>query len=237
MSSTPEVQLLDRQNLIFDADDTLWENNIYFESAFTQFCEYLAHSRLTPVQVRSILDEIEIANVKIHGYGSRNFARSLEQCLIRLAERDIGQRDVETVRQFAHAILDRPIELIEGVEPTVAELSQRHILTLFTKGDKDEQQIKVDRSGLAQYFKHVVVVMEKNDAAYEKLASERGFALQDTWMIGNSPKSDINPALRVGMNAVFVPHERTWSLEHADVPEIHPRLKRVSKLSELLQIF
>ena len=228
---------MQRQNLIFDADDTLWENNIYFESAFTQFCGYLDHSRLSPTQVRTVLDEIEIANVKLHGYGSANFARSLEHCLVRLAEREIGEADLQAVRQFAHAILERPIELIPGVEETIAEVARRHDLTLFTKGDRDEQQIKVDRSGLAKYFSHVAVVMEKNEPAYRRLALQQGFELDRTWMIGNSPKSDINPALSAGMKAVFVPHERTWSLEHEPVPEAHPRLIRVKQLAELKAIF
>lgn len=228
---------MEQQNLIFDADDTLWENNIYFESAFTQFCEYLAHSALTPGQVRAVLDEIEIANVKIHGYGSANFARSLEQCLRHLAERDIGPSDLNAVRRFAYAILERPMELIDGVEDTVAYLSSRHRLTLFTKGDKDEQRLKVDRSGLAAYFTHIEVVVEKNQQAYRKLVQEHGFELEKTWMVGNSPKSDINPALAVGMRAVFVPHERTWSLEHEPVPDAHPRLVRVESLAELQTLF
>ncbi len=228
---------MERYFLIFDADDTLWENNIYFESAFTQFCEYLSHSSLSPAQIRSVLDEIEIANIKIHGYGSANFARSLETCLRHLAERDVGPQDLNAVRQFAHAILDRPMELIPGVEDTVSELSTRHSLTLFTKGDKDEQQIKVDRSGLRKHFSHVVVVTEKNEPAYRNLAIQQGFDLQRTWMIGNSPRSDINPALSAGMSAVYVPHERTWSLEHEPVPDEHPRLIRVKQLSDLKDIF
>ena len=228
---------MQQQFLIFDADDTLWENNIYFESAFTQFCEYLSHSSLTPAQVRSVLDEIEIANIRIHGYGSANFARSLEHCLVHLAERDIEQRDIETVRQFAHAILDRPMELMPGVEDTVADLYTRHKLTLFTKGNKDEQHLKVDRSGLRKYFSHVGVVTEKNEAAYRQLAAQQKFDPLRTWMIGNSPRSDINPALSAGMSAVFVPHERTWSLEHEAVPEEHPRLIRVKQLSDLKTIF
>jgi putative hydrolase of the HAD superfamily len=145
---------LDRQHLIFDADDTLWENNVYFEAAFEHFCDYLAHSSLSPGEVRAVLDEIERANTKIHGYGCRNFARNLAECYQHLAERDISQADLRMVQDFAHAILEHPIELIDGVEDTVAELSSRHELSLFTKGDPEEQRIKIDRSGLASYFQH-----------------------------------------------------------------------------------
>jgi len=221
----------ERQSLIFDADDTLWENNIYFEEAFDRFCEYLNHSSLTPQQVRAVLDEIEAANAKIHGYGSKNFALNLQQCLRHLAERQVGEADLQTVDEFAHAILRKPMELIEGVAETVAKLSERHTLTIFTKGDKDEQQIKVDRSGLGKYFRHAEIVKEKNREAYLKLAEDQGFDHQHTWMIGNSPKSDINPALAAGLNAVYVPHARTWSLEKEEVPEGHPRLLRVGKIS------
>jgi putative hydrolase of the HAD superfamily len=227
----------ERQSLIFDADDTLWENNIYFEEAFDRFCEYLGHSSLTPEQVRSVLDEIEAANAKIHGYGSKNFAVNLQVCLRHLAEREIGEADLKTVEEFAHAILRKPMELIDGVEETVAKLSERHTLTIFTKGAKDEQQIKVDRSGLGKYFRHAEIVKEKNREAYLKLAQDQGFDHQHTWMIGNSPKSDINPALAAGLNAVYVPHARTWSLEKEEVPESHPRLLRVGRITELLEYF
>ena len=228
---------MERQSLIFDADDTLWENNIYFESAFTQFCGYLQHSSLTAAQVREVLDEIEIANVKIHGYGSRNFARSLAQCMQHLAERDISEADLHAVRKFALAILEQPMELLPGVPETIADLSTRHELTLFTKGDSDEQRIKVDRSGLGAYFTHVAVVREKNEPAYRKLMEDRGMKAAQTWMVGNSPKSDINPALAAGMKAVFVPHQRTWSLEHEPVPEAHPGLIRIESITELRSIF
>jgi putative hydrolase of the HAD superfamily len=228
---------LQQQHLIFDADDTLWENNIYFEAAFEQFYDYLQHSSLSAEEVRKILDEIEIANAKMHGYGSRNFARNLAQCYERLSERHISPADLETVKEFAHAILEKPIELIIGVEETVAQLSTRHQLTIFTKGDPEEQRLKIDRSGLAPYFQHAAIVKEKNEDAYRLLAEEQGFHPERTWMIGNSPKSDINPALAAGLRAVFVPHPRTWRLEHEAVPDDHPRLLRVERIGDLTNYF
>lgn len=226
-----------RQHLVFDADDTLWENNIYFEDAFEQFCAYLAHSSMTPGQIRGVLDEIEIANAQINGYGCRNFGRNLTACFQHLAEREISAPDLKAVREFAHAILERPLELLPGVEDTIAELSQRHELTLFTKGDPEEQQLKIDRSGLARYLDHTAIVKEKNASAYHQLAREREFPLDKTWMIGNSPKSDINPALASGFNAVYVPHPRTWTLEHEPVPESHPKLVRLVRIEELRDYF
>ena len=226
-----------RQYLIFDADDTLWENNIYFEAAFGQFCKYLSHSSMSPEEVRAVLDEIEIANSKIHGYGSRNFARNLAICYERLAERHIAESDRKIVMDFAHSILEKPIELLEGVEETIADLASRHELTIFTKGDPEEQRIKIERSGLTPYFAHAAIVKEKNEQAYRDLATARGFNGDRTWMIGNSPKSDINPALAVGLSAVYVPHPRTWRLEHEDVPEQHPRLITIKRIRELVGIF
>ncbi len=222
---------------MFDADDTLWENNIYFEEAFEQFCSYLCHSRLSPSQVRAILDEIEIVNAKLYGYGSRSYARNLVACFERLVERDISDGDLAAVRRFAHAILEKPIQLLEGVEETIAELAARHDLTLFTKGDPEEQRLKIERSGLARHFRHAAIVKEKNELAYRELARERQFDPERTWMIGNSPKSDINPALSAGLKAVYVPHWRTWSLEHEDVPQAHFRLIRVKQIRELTRFF
>ncbi len=205
--------------LIMDADDTLWENNIYFERAFEEFVAFLDHSSLTARQVRDVLDEIEDANNKIHGYGSLNFGRNLRQCYQRLAERDIREEDLNTALGFAERILDCPMEVIEGVPETLAYLSARHDLTLFTKGHPEEQKLKIDRSDLGSYFAHTAIVREKDAAAYRKLAEERGMEPARTWMIGNSPKSDVNPALAAGLNAVFVPHAHTWVLEKQEIVE------------------
>ena len=226
------------QYLLVDADDTLWENNIYFEEAFAQFVDFLDHSTLDAQQVRAVLDEIELANSRIHGYGSLNFARNLQQCYQKLAERDIRPEDLETVKGFALRILEQPLVLIEGVEETLAELSRRHDLTLFTKGHPDEQRMKIDRSGLGRYFRHTAIVKEKDRASYEALVRERGLDPRRTWMIGNSPKSDINPALEAGLNAVFVPHARTWTLERTRLRRPGPgRLLVVDRFSDLLEIF
>jgi putative hydrolase of the HAD superfamily len=184
-----------------------------------------------------VLDEIERVNAKIHGYGSRNFARNLGECLRRLTERDIGDADLEAVREFAHAIFEKPIELIEGVEETVAELSGRHDLTVFTKGDPEEQRLKIERSGLARYFEHTAIVKEKDKASYDRLVADRGLPFDRTWMIGNSPKSDINPALAAGLKAVYVPHPRTWNLEHEQLPDSHPRLLVIQQIRELTEYF
>ncbi len=225
------------QHLIFDADDTLWENNIYFEEAFDRFCEYLNHSTLTPDEIRAILDGIEIHNNRIHGYGAVNFGRNLSQCYERLAERAVDQHDLARVTAIAHEILDREVELMQGVAETLPFLAEKHDLTLFTKGDPAEQNRKIDLSGLRPLFAHCEVVKEKTPEAYKELARLREFDTAKTWMIGNSPKSDINPAIRAGFKAVFVPHERTWTLEREEIPAAEGRLFVVNSFAELLQLF
>ena len=206
-------------NLIFDADDTLWENNIYFERAFDEFVDYLDHSRLTPVEVRAVLDELEAVNARIHGYGSVQFGRNLQQVYQHLVERHISEDDLRAVMGFAERILEQPIELMPGVEETLRDLAARHELTICTKGHFEEQKLKIDRSGLGPFFAHAEIVKEKTADAYRALVTARAFEPEQTWMIGNSPKSDINPALEAGLRAVFIPHPRTWILERAEIRE------------------
>lgn len=226
-----------RQHLIFDADDTLWENNIYFEQAFDDFCAYLNHSSLSPDEIRSVLDEIEVVNNKIYGYGALNFARNLGQCLEKLAERAIDEHDIATVKEMGHRILEQQVVLMPGVAETLPLLAERHELTMFTKGHPEEQNRKIDLSGLRPLFEHCEVVREKNREAYLRLAEVRGFDHRHTWMIGNSPKSDINPALAAGLRAVYVPHERTWTLEREEIRDPEGRLMVVSGFGDLVGVF
>jgi len=228
-----------RQHLIIDADDTLWENNIFFERAFDEFVAYLAHSDMTPPQVRDVLDAIEAVNAKIHGYGSKNFGRNLVQTYQKLAQRPISDADLASVISFAERILDHPIILRPGVDETLGYLRDTHELTLFTKGHPDEQRMKIDRSGLASFFHHAEIVKEKDVAAYLSLGAARGFHGPHTWMIGNSPKSDVNPALAAGYNAVFLPHPRTWILEKEELnqPAAPARLLVLDHFGELREHF
>ncbi len=208
----------DPQALIIDADDTLWENNIYFEQAWDDFVDFLSHSTLSPKETRDIFDQIEIANIKVHGYGAQNFAKNMVQCYQHLVERDIATGDAEKIIGFADRILHQPIEMLDGVEETLAYLLERnHDLILFTKGHPEEQRLKIDRSPIGAYFREFEIVREKDVAAYRDLVARFKLNPAITWMIGNSPKSDINPALDAGLNAIFVPHERTWTLEQTEL--------------------
>lgn len=225
------------QFLIFDADDTLWENNIYFERAFDEFVEFLAHSMLNAAEVRAVLDEIEIVNREIHGYGALNFGRNLKQCYEHLCERATSPDDLERVMSFAEKILEQPVELMPGVESTLEYLAPRHQLLLFTKGHSEEQKLKIEQSGLAQHFRHTAIVKEKDRESYGGLVEGCRLDLSRSWMVGNSPRSDINPALEIGLGAVYIPHPRTWSLEHEQIRNGHGRLIVLDGFAELRGYF
>ncbi len=229
----------DPQVLIIDADDTLWENNIYFEQAWDDFLNFLNHSKLNPVETRAIFDEMEIANIKINGYGAQNFARNMVQCYQHLSERDIAPGDIDRIIRFADRILHQPIETLPGVEETLAYLLERnHDLILFTKGHPEEQRLKIDRSPVGPFFREFEIVREKDVAAYRELVARFRLNPEITWMIGNSPKSDINPAIEAGLNAVFVPHEKTWSLEQTELRDTGPgTLHIVERFDDLCKFF
>jgi putative hydrolase of the HAD superfamily len=226
-----------QQHLLVDADDTLWENNVYFERAIAEFLDFLAHSTMSRDEVRSVLDEIERANALVHGYGSITFTRNLRETYERLAERDIHDDDLATVMDFGERILRQPMEIIAGVEETLVALSERHQLIMLTKGHPEEQRLKIERSQLAHHFHHIEVVAEKHPGVYETIVADLSLDPEKTWMIGNSPKSDINASLDAGLNAVFIPHEMTWSLEHAEIPSADGRLIVLTRFTELLEHF
>ncbi len=226
-----------RQNLILDGDDTLWENNVYFEQAIETFIDFLAHSSLSRDQVRAALDEIELFNAGARGYGSASFARNLRDCYQRLAERKVWQRDLDHVVSLGERILRQPIRLLAGVKETLTYLGPRHRLTLFTKGNLEEQRLKVQRSGVERYLHETVVVREKDASAYRRLVQDRGFDPARTWMIGNSPRSDINPALAAEIRAVYIPHPQTWRLETEPIPERDARLLVLRRFADLRDHF
>ena len=221
---------------MIDGDDTLWENNIYFEAALERFIDCLDHSQLTREKVREAVAEIEKLNIARHGYGSKAFARNLELAYESLREDNLRESDSQALLALAGEIMDHELEILPGVAPTLAELSLRNDLILFTKGEPTEQQFKVERSGLAHHFQQVVITPEKDVAAYRDLVRRHSLDAERTWMVGNSPRSDINPALQAGLGAVFVPHPRTWSLELAEVAS-GPRLLILDRFEELLRHF
>jgi putative hydrolase of the HAD superfamily len=227
------------QTLLIDADDTLWENNIYFERAIANFISFLNHQEYSAQQVREVLNEVEQECIIRHGYGLHSFAHALAQTFERLAVEPLTPALHETIAGLTHAIAEQPIEVRPGVRETLQYLAERHRLILMTKGAIAEQSRKVERSGLRQHFSAVEIVAEKDPSAYRAVAAKRGLDGACTWMIGNSPKSDINPALAAGLNAVLVPHGDTWILEHEEVAPAQPpsRLLIVESFEQLRNHF
>jgi putative hydrolase of the HAD superfamily len=200
--------------LLLDADDTLWENNVYFENAIANFLTLLDHAPHTPEQMRLRLNAIESETVREHGYGTGSFEHSLVRCYQELSHRPLGDEDRARIRHFAHSIATAEIQLLPGVAETIPRLAKQHRLMLVTKGNQAEQADKLSRSGLAHHFSAVEVLREKDVPAYRDLARRQALTPATTWMIGNSPKSDINPALEAGFHAAFVRYHSTWILEH-----------------------
>lgn len=225
--------------LLIDADDTLWENNIYFERAIADFISYLDHQVHTPAEVRDHLNHCEHTTIAAHGYGLRSFRRSLVNCFEELSGVGATDEQHRRILSFADRIADHEIELLPRVGETLGDLSSRHRLILVTKGDPTEQISKLERSGLSSHFSAVEVLPEKHGEAYLALSAHHRCDATRTWMIGNSPRSDVNPALRAGLHAIFIPHSSTWVLEHETVeaPPEGQHLLELQTFSELLHHF
>lgn len=227
------------QALLIDADDTLWENNIYFERAIADFISFLNHRERTPAEVREILNQVESECIVSHGYGLHSFAHALVKTFERISIEPLTDGLHQTIRGLACTIAEQPVQLLPRVAETLQYLADRHHLILVTKGDFSEQSGKVERSGLKRYFSAVEVVADKTVPTYHALVGKYELVNERTWMVGNSPKSDINPALGAGINAVFVPHDDTWILEHEDLVPAQPprRLLVLQRFADLAQHF
>jgi putative hydrolase of the HAD superfamily len=210
------------QTLLIDADDTLWENNIYFERAITAFIRYLDHPQHTYDEVRTFLNKIERESVLEHGYGLHSFRSSLLRCFASLSPGPMTPEHHQQIVDLTHDLAGHPIELLPGVAMVLPQLAARHRLILMTKGNLEEQTGKVERSGLRQHFTAVEVPAEKDPPAYRAVLEKYSLKAAATWMIGNSPKSDINPALAAGLHAVLVAHPHTWVLEHEELRPAPP---------------
>jgi putative hydrolase of the HAD superfamily len=239
ISKTASHERWVNQTLLIDADDTLWENNIYFERAIASFISYLDHQVHTPAEVREHLNACERATIAAHGYGVQSFRRSLIDCFEQLSKFPITPEHHAQIVSFTHAIASNEIELLPEVASALGALQQRHRLIMVTKGNLIEQTDKLERSGLRPFFSAVEVLAEKHADAYRDVVTRHRCEQLSTWMIGNSPKSDINPALAAGLNAVFIPHDFTWALEHevVDPPSGDEQLVELSSFAELLNYF
>jgi len=226
-----------RKTLLIDADDTLWENNIFFEKTIDDFITQLEHLGYTREYIRHILNETEQRNIRQHGYGVRSFRRSLEDTYLKLAGNSARREIVKEIERMAKDLENTPPHILDGVPETLAYLAKHHRLILLTKGEPAEQAAKVERSGLQSYFDAIEIVLEKDSGTYGRMIESFQIVKSHGWMVGNSPRSDINPALQSGLNAVFIPHANTWHLEHAELESGTGKLLILAAFRELRSNF
>jgi len=224
--------------LFVDADDTLWENNIYFDAVVAQYVTLVGSHGCPRERAIERLLEIERARTRQFGYGVTNFQTSLEAACRGLLDGRDWSREADTIRELCTGLRRRVAANLPGVAETLRTLAGRHRVILFTKGDLDDQLAKVLRSGLRARMHQVDVVVEKDRTAYVDAVERHGADPARTWMVGNSPKSDILPALDAGLGAVFIPHAATWTLELMEIPDrSHLRLTTLERFSDLLDHF
>jgi putative hydrolase of the HAD superfamily len=227
-----------KPTLIIDADDTLWETEIYYERCISDFGVLMAELGFDREEAERTVDEVERERVPLVGYGPHEFSRNLELAYERLCERyghPVEGDVASAVREMGRLVLEPPMEFLEGVTETLLWLSGRFRLLLLTKGDQEVQVGKLARSGLAHHFEGVHVVQEKDAEVLRGLMVDYDLQPGTTWMVGNSPRSDINPALEAGIGAVHIPHSNTWSFEHQEIadPERVVVLKSFGELQKL----
>ncbi len=208
---------LERQVLLIDADDTLWENNLHFEHALSEFEKLVAPLGVPAEVLHQELNRIEAKNIRRYGYGVRHFVVSMEETYLKLAGAQAEKHVVQVINRLADPLLSQAIQVYPEVPETLAYLAPRHRLLLLTKGDPEEQVRKLELSSLRQFFEAVEIVREKDVATLEHLVKRYQFPKKSVWVVGNSPRSDINPALAAGLNAVFIPSAHNWELEKEDI--------------------
>jgi putative hydrolase of the HAD superfamily len=224
-------------NLIFDADDTLWDSNIHFLEAFDSFCDALRDAGLIieRAEIQAAVRVAELKRIQTHGYGRKPYMVALQDAVAELAPRDRDRLQLALDRIGSH-LIERHCELLPDVEPTLQELAARHRIMMCTKGQRDEQLQKLHHSGLAPLFERVETPREKDVEAYHRLVREADLDPSITFMIGNSPRSDINPAVRAGLRAVFIPHTHTWDLEDEELLDAEDRIIKLPTFRKLIEV-
>lgn len=222
--------------IAFDADDTLWECQTYFETVENEFCALLS-AYASQREVSEALFATETANMPLLGYGSKAFILSLLETATKLSNNQLKASEVEKIIDLGKQLLQMPGKPMEGVEETLRQLqtSARYRLVVFTKGDLLDQEGKYHRSGLCNYFHDIVVVSDKTPESYAKLCRQFDTAIDNLLMVGNSFRSDIEPVLQLGGWAAHVPFHRVWQHEVVDEYD-HPRLVKVEKMKDLLPL-
>lgn len=221
--------------IAFDADDTLFVNEPYFLETEQKFCalmsDYLSHQGLSQE-----LFKTEIDNLSLYGYGIKGYTLSMIEAAMKISNNTISLAIVEKIIEFGKELLQKPIELLEGVEETLAALSGKYKLIVATKGDLLDQRRKLHNSGLGRYFHHIEVMSEKKEKDYQDVLQRLDIQAEDFLMIGNSLKSDVLPVLALGGHAVHIPFHTTWEYEKISHTVEHPNFKALDNITEVLPL-
>ncbi|MBY0485585.1 MAG: HAD family hydrolase [Flavobacteriaceae bacterium] len=221
--------------IAFDADDTLFVNEPYFQETEHKFCalmsDYLSQQGLSQELFR-----VEIQNLDLYGYGIKGYILSMIEAAMRISNNTISIEIVAKIIEYGKELLQKPIELLDGVEETLAALHGKYKLIVATKGDLKDQQSKLHRSGLGHYFHHIEVMADKQELNYEKLLKRLEINADEFFMIGNSLKSDVLPVLEIGGYAVHIPFHTTWEHEKISHTVEHPNFKTLEKITDVLPI-
>ena len=220
----------------FDADDTLWVNETYFREAEEEVGRLLSHYE-TPNKIDQELFKMEMKNLSTYGYGVKGFVLSMVELAIDLSNGQVSNSIISKILNIGKDMINKPIELLDGVEDVLIELSKRYRLIVATKGDLLDQERKLEKSGLLQYFHHIEVLSEKQESNYEKLLSHLDINPAEFLMIGNSLKSDILPLVNIGASAIHIPFHTTWQHENVSEEQTNGKsYKTIDRLIEILDV-
>ena len=221
--------------IAFDADDTLFVNEPYFQEVEEKFCALMS-DYLSKQGLSQELFKTEIENLELYGYGIKGYILSMIEAAMRISNNTISIEIIEKIIEHGKELLQKPIELLDGVEETLKALHGKYKLIVATKGDLKDQQSKLHRSGLGHYFHHIEVMADKQEVNYEKLLKRLEINADAFFMIGNSLKSDVLPVLNIGGYAVHIPFHTTWEHEKISHKVEHPNFKTLEKISDVLHI-
>lgn len=221
--------------IAFDADDTLWHNEPYFDEAQERFCE-LFQNYASKQEVLTLILNHQVKNLPIYGFGIKAFTLSMMESALHLTNHQINGKTIESILQIGKDLLLKPVELLPEVEEVLTSLKGKYKLIVATKGDLKDQHRKLHDSGLGTFFHHIEVMSDKTELDYEKMLKRLEIQPEDFLMIGNSLKSDVLPVLNLGGHAVHIPYHTTWEYEKIDFEIEHENFKAVSHINEILNL-
>ncbi|THD66683.1 HAD family hydrolase [Robertkochia marina] len=219
----------------FDADDTLWVNETYFRDAEHEFARLLSGYE-TENKIDQELFKMEMNNLDIYGYGIKGFMLSMIESAIDLSNGRIDNATLGKILNLGKSMITHPVELLDGVEEVLHELSEKYRLIVLTKGDLLDQERKLEKSGLTGYFHHVEVLSDKKEVNYKNLLEHLEIPVEEFLMIGNSLKSDVLPIINIGAHAIHVPFHTTWAHELVKDEDDNGGYHTIDSLKEVLEL-